>query len=48
MNAREMRGRAIAEAKNQIARIDDNTYRVRSQSADRMYDVVRAERSQRW
>ena len=43
MNPREKRGRAIAEAKDQIARVDDHTYRVRSQSSDRWYDVVSTE-----
>lgn len=44
MNTREDRGRAIAEAKNQIARIDDGHYTVRSQSGNGTYDVVSTER----
>ncbi len=45
MNTREDRGRAIAESKNQITRVDDHHYTVRSQSnSDKVYDVVSTER----
>ena len=40
-NPRKLRGLAIAEAPNQVVRLDDRFYRVASQSGDGMYDVTR-------
>lgn len=40
MDSREMKGRAIAEAK-QVTRLDEGFYRVASQSRDICYDVVK-------
>ena len=40
-NPRKLRGLAIAQASNQVVRLDDRFYRVASQSHDIMYDVVR-------
>lgn len=42
INPREQRGKEIAE-KNDLHRLDRNTYRVRSQSINRVYDVVRTD-----
>ncbi len=39
-NPREERGRLIAETDNQIRRIDEHTYRVKSQSGNGEYDVL--------
>lgn len=41
-NLREQRGREIAE-KNDLHRLDRNTYRVRSQTTSRVYNVVRTD-----
>ena len=41
VNSRKLRGLAIAQASNQVVRLDDRFYRVASQSRDVMYDVVR-------
>ena len=41
-NTREEKGKEIA-SKNDLHRLDRNTYRVRSQTTSRVYDVVRAE-----
>jgi len=43
MNPREVRGRQIAEKPNQIDRIDDAHYTVKSQSRDKLHDVVATE-----
>ena len=43
MNARESKGRQIAEKPDQIARIDDSHYTVRSQSRDRLHDIISTE-----
>ncbi|MBI3639727.1 MAG: SWIM zinc finger family protein, partial [Thaumarchaeota archaeon] len=46
MNEREASGKQIAEKPDQIKRIDDNWYQVKSQSLkfDSWYDVVSSER----
>ncbi len=45
MNTREDRGRAIAETKDQICRVDGHHYTVKSQSnTDKVYDVISTER----
>jgi len=41
--SREEKGRRIAEQPNQIQQIDERFYKVASQSADKMYDVVHRE-----
>jgi transposase-like protein len=41
---RQLRGWMIAEAPNQILRLDERHYRVASQSGDGMYDVVRTDK----
>jgi len=38
-NARELRGRTIAENEGSVKRIDDNSYKVRSQSGKGWYDL---------
>lgn len=38
-NTRESRGKAIAEMGNQIFRVDDKTYKVKSQTSDVIYNV---------
>lgn len=43
MRTREDRGKAIAEKDGQIKRIDDNTYKVKSQSSNKWYDVKSTE-----
>ncbi len=43
IGTREDRGKAIAEKDGQIKRIDDNTYKVKSQSSDILYDVTSTE-----
>ena len=43
MNPREERGRAIAGKANQIVRLDDLHYTVRSQSSDSVYEIVSTE-----
>ena len=43
MNPREERGRAIAGKKNQIVRLDDLHYTVRSQSSNQVYEIVSTE-----
>jgi len=43
MNAREMRGRQIAEGQGQITRIDDGHYAVNSQSRKGQHDVISTE-----
>ncbi len=43
LQTREDRGKAIAEKQGQIKRIDDNTYKVKSQSIDRFYTVRNTE-----
>jgi len=43
-NLRELRGKLIAQAANQILRIDDRRYRVASQSRNGMYDVTRTDK----
>lgn len=40
-NPRKQRGLVIAQAPNQVVRLDDRFYRVASQSGDGMYDVTR-------
>lgn len=42
-NAREMRGKEIAMLENQIKRIDDYSYKVKSQSSKGFYDVSSTE-----
>lgn len=37
---REDRGKAIAEKQGQIIRINDNSYKVKSQSSDALYDIT--------
>ena len=39
MNQRESRGKIIVGKNNQITRIDDGIYKVKSQSSDNDYDV---------
>jgi len=41
--SREEKGRMIAEKSNQVVRLDENAYRVSSQSGDGMYNVHRRE-----
>jgi len=43
INPREQRGQQIAEKPDQIKRIDNNFYQVKSQSLDSWYDVVSTE-----
>lgn len=43
VGTREDRGKAIAEKDGQIKRIDDNTYKVKSQSRDTFYSVTSTE-----
>jgi putative transposase len=43
IEAREERGRAIAELEGQITRIDENTYKVKSQSGNGEYTVIQTE-----
>ncbi len=43
IGTREDRGKAIAEKDGQIKRIDDNSYKVKSQSIDSFYNVVSTE-----
>jgi transposase-like protein len=43
VGTREDRGKAIAEKDGQIKRIDDNSYKVKSQSRDSFYNVVSTE-----
>lgn len=46
---REERGRMIAEQPNQIQRLDEDAYKVTSQSGSGMYDVIRSENyAMRW
>ena len=42
-NAREERGRAIANANGQVRRLDDSRYQVHSQSQDAWYEVIATE-----
>jgi putative transposase len=42
-NSREERGKAIAEKEDQMIRINDNLYKVKSQSSDIIYDVTSTE-----
>ncbi|MFZ2412522.1 MAG: DDE-type integrase/transposase/recombinase [Candidatus Methanoperedens sp.] len=42
-NTREDRGKAIAEKAGQMIRINDQSYKVKSQSSDSLYDVVSTE-----
>lgn len=43
VGTREDRGKAIAEKAGQIIRINDNSYKVKSQSSDTLYDVKSTE-----
>lgn len=43
IGTREDRGKAIAEKNGQIIRINDNSYKVKSQSSDILYDVTSTE-----
>ena len=43
MNPREERGKWIANRPDQIVRLDDHAYRIRSQSSDKWYDVLSTE-----
>lgn len=43
MNPRDVRGRQIAERPNQIDRVDDAHYAAKSQSRDRLHDVIATE-----
>jgi len=43
VGTREDRGKAIAEKAGQIIRINDNSYKVKSQSNDTLYDVISTE-----
>ncbi|MDD5589523.1 MAG: DDE-type integrase/transposase/recombinase [Candidatus Nanoarchaeia archaeon] len=43
IGTREDRGKAIAEKAGQIIRINDNSYKVKSQSSDALYDVKSTE-----
>ena len=46
---REERGRMIAQQPNQIQRLDEDAYKVASQSRSGMYDVIRSEKfAMRW
>lgn len=46
---REERGRMIADKANQIQRLDEQCYKVASQSREKMYDVVRSDNyAMRW
>ncbi len=40
LQTREDRGKAIAEKQGQIIRINDQSYKVKSQSSDILYDVT--------
>ena len=44
MNARQRRGQAIFEKRDQMERIDDSHYMVNSQSSNKKYDVISTER----
>lgn len=43
IDAREQRGRAIAQLEGQITRIDENTYKIKSQSGNGEYAVIQTE-----
>lgn len=43
VGTREYRGKAIAEKQGQIIRINDQSYKVRSQSNDTLYDITHTE-----
>jgi hypothetical protein len=43
IHSREEKGRMIAEKNSQIVRMDENAYKVSSQSGDGMYSVLRRE-----
>lgn len=43
LSGREVRGRAIAELEGQVKRIDDNTYKVKSQSGKGEYTLIQTE-----
>jgi transposase-like protein len=43
IGTREDRGKAIAEKEGQMIRINDNSYKVKSQSSDILYDVISTE-----
>lgn len=43
VGTREDRGKAIAEKDGQMIRINDNSYKVKSQSSDILYDVISTE-----
>lgn len=43
IGTREDRGKAIAEKDGQIIRINDQSYKVKSQSSDILYDVMSTE-----
>jgi len=43
LGTREDRGKAIAEKQGQIIRINDHSYKVKSQSSDILYDVISTE-----
>ena len=43
IGTREDRGRAIAEKDRQIMRINDHSYKVKSQSSDILYDITQTE-----
>ena len=43
INQRRGRGKEIFGKKNQIHRLDANTYRVRSQATNKVYDVISTE-----
>jgi putative transposase len=43
LNSREQRGKVIAEIPNQITRVDEHSYKVKSQSGNGEYDVISTE-----
>ena len=38
-NSREVRGKAIADLGNQIKKVDDHSFKVKSQSGSKVYEV---------
>jgi transposase-like protein len=43
VNLREQKGQSIAQIDGSVRRIDDHTYRVKSQSTDQEYDIISTE-----
>ncbi len=48
IGSREDRGKAIAEKRNQIQRMDERFYKVASQSSQVMYDVIKKKEGSGW